>query len=322
MWPALPSRPSRLLPPTLLLARIGSRAACGLLAPAVPCAQSRARSWIEEVLDEDLPPEELGDVLADGELLDRVGRLVKRLKAGGDGRSPLKSPAPAVGKSKSGKSWHAFSNVCRELGMPDVETCSAVDIVEQKDLRRVCLCLRGLSKKARAEGLMEVPDFDDLTHRARGMSTAKVQGLQAGFKQQQAPPPELEKRPASGSRIKESSNGQASEPKDEQGHEPIRKPKPHANLDTAHSEKVASQATSGGGDVRGGPPWAVIGTIAAAAITLFLSMRKQVYEVRRGDTLINISQKVGKKRWEELVKLNPNIDDPDLIYPHERLRLL
>eukprot|EP00850_Spirogloea_muscicola_P019228 SM000186S04146 [mRNA] locus=s186:275781:277220:- [translate_table: standard] len=209
--------------------------------------------------------------------------------------------------------------------MSDVETCSAVDIVEQKDLRRVCLCLRGLSKKARAEGLMEVPDFDDLTHRARGMSTAKVQGLQAGFKQQQAPPPELEKRPASGSRIKESSNGQASEPKDEQGHEPIRQPKPRANLDTARSEKAASQgakATSGDADVPRGPPWAVIGTIAAAAITLFLSTRKQVYEVRRGDTLINISQKVGKKRWEELVKLNPNIDDPDLIYPHERLRLL
>lgn len=46
-----------------------------------------------------------------------------------------------------------------------------------------------------------------------------------------------------------------------------------------------------------------------------------VYEVKEGDTLSTISKKVGKKNWDELVRLNPTISNPDLIYPSERLKL-
>lgn len=46
-----------------------------------------------------------------------------------------------------------------------------------------------------------------------------------------------------------------------------------------------------------------------------------MYEVKEGDTLSKISKQVGKKGWDELVRLNPSISDPDLIYPSERLKL-
>jgi nucleoid-associated protein YgaU len=45
------------------------------------------------------------------------------------------------------------------------------------------------------------------------------------------------------------------------------------------------------------------------------------YEIQRGDTLIHISERVGKPHWEDLVKMNPTIRNPDLIYPKEKLKL-
>lgn len=45
------------------------------------------------------------------------------------------------------------------------------------------------------------------------------------------------------------------------------------------------------------------------------------YEVRRGDNLTVIAKKSGRKNWREIADKNGFIDNPDLIYPGERLKL-
>ncbi|KAG6549578.1 hypothetical protein Mapa_008960 [Marchantia paleacea] len=70
--------------------------------------------------------------------------------------------------------------------------------------------------------------------------------------------------------------------------------------------------------------WGPVIAGAVAFLGTFLAVRSRdpvLYEVKQGDTLTKISKKTGKATWEELIKLNPNIKNPDLIYPSERLKL-
>ncbi|BBN06511.1 hypothetical protein MPTK1_3g21780 [Marchantia polymorpha subsp. ruderalis] len=70
--------------------------------------------------------------------------------------------------------------------------------------------------------------------------------------------------------------------------------------------------------------WGPVIAGAVAFLGTFLAVRSRdpvLYEVKRGDTLTKISKKTGRATWEELIKLNPNIKNPDLIYPSERLKL-
>ncbi|CAM6083882.1 unnamed protein product [Calypogeia fissa] len=67
---------------------------------------------------------------------------------------------------------------------------------------------------------------------------------------------------------------------------------------------------------------AFVGTLLVVRSRYNSTQREPVlYEVKEGDTLSTISKKLGKKSWDELVRLNPSIANPDLIYPTERLKL-
>jgi len=46
-----------------------------------------------------------------------------------------------------------------------------------------------------------------------------------------------------------------------------------------------------------------------------------VYNVKEGDNLTKIAKRHGKQSWREIAVQNPSIDNPDLIYPGDRLKL-
>ncbi|KAL3693541.1 hypothetical protein R1sor_007192 [Riccia sorocarpa] len=134
--------------------------------------QNRARLWLQAVLGEKLDDQRsLSELIADGNILYRVAKYVVKDMTG-------KSPGPetfspkvfseaAVHGKNSGK-YLPYSNVdtflkmCREVGLSDVDLFTPPDAVEGKDIRRVCVAIRGLAKKGRAQHL-RLPDFDDLS---------------------------------------------------------------------------------------------------------------------------------------------------------------
>ncbi|XP_071697898.1 uncharacterized protein [Rutidosis leptorrhynchoides] len=133
--------------------------------------QSQARIWLGEVLhtrfDEQLS---ICDLLSDGELLFEVSKslwnmlLVKYMELNNFKASRL---IPIDTRKSSGR-YRPYSNVdsflkvCKVLGLSGVDLFSPSDVVEKKDTRKVCICIRSLSKKARSKQL-NVPDFDIVT---------------------------------------------------------------------------------------------------------------------------------------------------------------
>ncbi|KAK8969241.1 hypothetical protein KSP40_PGU005203 [Platanthera guangdongensis] len=110
---------------------------------------TQTRIWLGEVLhvrfDEDVG---IADLLADGELLALFGTVVVVGKI-------LFSPPPLF--------WGVgFPVICQILGLTGIDLFSPTDAVDKRDVRRVCMCIRSLSKKARVKKL-EVPDFDIVT---------------------------------------------------------------------------------------------------------------------------------------------------------------
>jgi hypothetical protein len=71
--------------------------------------------------------------------------------------------------------------------------------------------------------------------------------------------------------------------------------------------------------------WPMVGGLVVFLGTLLsvqMQNNRQVYEVKEGDTLAFISRHISKSSWqEELVHRNPNIGNPDLVYPSECLKL-
>ncbi|KAL4590437.1 hypothetical protein LXL04_003366 [Taraxacum kok-saghyz] len=139
--------------------------------------QSQARIWLEEVLhmrfDEQLS---ISDLLSDGELLFEVSKalwnmlLVKYTE--------LKNIKAPIDTRKSSGRYKPYSNVdsflkasflkpnsthvCKVMGLTGMDLFSASDVVEKRDMRNICICIRSLSKQARCKQL-NVPDFDIVT---------------------------------------------------------------------------------------------------------------------------------------------------------------
>lgn len=65
----------------------------------------------------------------------------------------------------------------------------------------------------------------------------------------------------------------------------------------------------------------VVGGIAAVVVRERRRPATSLYEVKPGDTLLGISRETGKSGWQEIAENNPNIGNPDLIYPGDRLKL-
>lgn len=131
--------------------------------------RASAREWLEAVLGEELDEHtSLEDLLADGALLYRVSQHIKDdPKFPGHVESPKASTASPSFERKSSQKYQpyasveAFLNMCKGVGLRDVDVFNPSDAVDQKDIRRVCVCLRRLSKKARTLHLL-VPDFDNV----------------------------------------------------------------------------------------------------------------------------------------------------------------
>ncbi len=152
--------------------------------------QTQAREWLEAMLGEKLEQEgrTLAEILANGAILYRVSQLMKELirtKLGNNKNNNniapsdiLHSPgsskmlaSPDIVVSKGNKNSQkylpysyveAFLKVSKDMvGLLDVDLFNPSDAVDMKDIRRVCVCLRRLSKKARAQQL-PVPDFDNV----------------------------------------------------------------------------------------------------------------------------------------------------------------
>ncbi|KAI3825296.1 hypothetical protein L1987_06777 [Smallanthus sonchifolius] len=143
--------------------------------------QSQARIWIGQVLharfDEQLS---ICDLLSDGELLFEVSKtlwnmlLIKYMEL----KSYKARMFVPVDTRKSSGRYRPYSNVdsflkvCKVVGLSGVDLFSPSDVVEKRNTRKVCVCIRSLSTKARSKQL-NVPDFDIVTNTV-AMSTDAV----------------------------------------------------------------------------------------------------------------------------------------------------
>lgn len=134
--------------------------------------QTQAKIWIEQVLGKRFDDEDtVVDLLADGEILFKVSKIISELmrrRFGAKIDSPDTFPEETAFAKHGGKylpysNVDAFLKVCQKLGLTGIDLFSPPDVVEKRDIRRVCLCIRALSKKARSRHL-DVPDFDVVTH--------------------------------------------------------------------------------------------------------------------------------------------------------------
>ncbi|XP_057550198.1 uncharacterized protein LOC130828306 isoform X2 [Amaranthus tricolor] len=133
--------------------------------------QKQARIWLGEVLqirfDEQM---NISELLADGKLLFEVSEVLSRML-------PMLSVDETLLKvyewkplasNKSTRRYMPYYNVdsflrmCKNLGMDGIDLFTPSDVVERKNTRKVCMCLRSLSKKAKLREL-NVPDFDSVT---------------------------------------------------------------------------------------------------------------------------------------------------------------
>ncbi|KAH7654731.1 Calponin homology domain-containing protein [Dioscorea alata] len=146
--------------------------------------QTQTRIWLGEVLHERFDEEmAVADLLADGELLFQVSKAVWKmiLKKNVDIRHSKffiyerTSFGKADGRYMAYPKVDSFLKICQILGMTGIDLFSPSDVVEKRDIRRVCMCIRSLSKKARLMKL-NIPDFDIVTYTI-AMPTGLVGGL-------------------------------------------------------------------------------------------------------------------------------------------------
>ncbi|KAK7358756.1 hypothetical protein VNO77_00694 [Canavalia gladiata] len=133
--------------------------------------QTQTRIWLGEVLqirlDEQLI---ISELLADGELLFQVSKVVwKLLRAKHTELRHLKAykNQPFASK-KISRRYRPYSNVdsflkiCNILELTGVDLFTPSDVVERRNTRRVCMCIRSFSKRSRSMNI-NVPDFDNVT---------------------------------------------------------------------------------------------------------------------------------------------------------------
>ncbi|XP_021742082.1 uncharacterized protein LOC110708293 [Chenopodium quinoa] len=155
--------------------------------------QTQARIWLGEVLqirfDEQI---DISDLLADGELLFEVSEVISK-------RIPLLHVDDTQNKvyewktlasNKSTRRYMPYYNVdsflrmCKNLGIDGIDLFAPSDVVERRNTRKVCMCLRSLSKKSRLRDL-NVPDFDSVTC-TLAMPTDMVEGIRKSLEMSQS----------------------------------------------------------------------------------------------------------------------------------------
>ncbi|MCL7030566.1 hypothetical protein MKW94_020702 [Papaver nudicaule] len=154
--------------------------------------QTQTRIWLGEVLHTRLSEEVvIADLLADGKLLFQVSCVVGKMLLT-KCKELRNSKSYMCEKAESEKrSWRympysnvdSFLKICKVLGLKGIDLFSPSDVVEKKGSRRVCMCIRSLSKKVRLRGL-NVPDFDVVTYTI-AMPTDMVGGIRRSLEKAQ-----------------------------------------------------------------------------------------------------------------------------------------
>ncbi|KAL7141882.1 hypothetical protein ABFS83_08G084300 [Erythranthe nasuta] len=144
--------------------------------------QTQTRIWLGEVLNTRFDEDNLSisDLLQDGEILFEVSKTVWNLLLTKcmELRHLKHKYGPFSSKTSSGR-YKPYSNVdsflktCKILGLSGIDLFSPSDVVEKRDVRKVCICIRALSKKARSKHL-SVPDFDVVICSSVAMPTDMV----------------------------------------------------------------------------------------------------------------------------------------------------
>lgn len=57
-----------------------------------------------------------------------------------------------------------FFQICQIMGLTGIDLFSPSDVVERRDTRRVCMCIRSLSIKARSKNLDVSKEKENLYH--------------------------------------------------------------------------------------------------------------------------------------------------------------
>ncbi|TVU45483.1 hypothetical protein EJB05_04972 [Eragrostis curvula] len=135
--------------------------------------QKQTKIWLGEVLhlrfDEDIS---VADLLADGELLFQVSKIIwKRLLK--KNREQLKQSKVYIydrlsfgksnGKYMPYSKVDSFLKICQILGLAGIDLFTPSDVVEKRNVRKVCICIRSVSKRSHMMCL-NVPDFDMVTY--------------------------------------------------------------------------------------------------------------------------------------------------------------
>ncbi|KAL5217940.1 hypothetical protein ABZP36_018624 [Zizania latifolia] len=120
---------------------------------------TQTKIWLSEVLHLRFDQAVIvADLLADGELLFKVSKVLwKRLLR--KNKEQLKqSKVYIYERTSSGKSngkympypkVDSFLKICQILGLAGIDLFTPSDVVEKRNVRKVCMCIRSLSKKAR-----------------------------------------------------------------------------------------------------------------------------------------------------------------------------
>ncbi|RLN42061.1 hypothetical protein C2845_PM01G31140 [Panicum miliaceum] len=155
--------------------------------------QKQTKIWLGEVLhlwfDETVL---VADLLADGELLYRISKVIwkRLLKKNREQLTQSKVyiyERPSFGRSH-GKYMpylkvDSFLKICQILGLAGIDMFTPSDVVEKRNVRKVCICIRSASKKSNMMHL-NVPDFDIVTYTI-SMPNYIVGGIRRSLEQPQ-----------------------------------------------------------------------------------------------------------------------------------------
>ncbi|KAG8097895.1 hypothetical protein GUJ93_ZPchr0013g36429 [Zizania palustris] len=155
--------------------------------------QTQTKIWLGEVVhltfDEAVI---VADLLADGELLFQVSKVLWNRLLRNNKEQLKQSKVYIYERTSSGKSngkytpypkVDSFLKICQILGLAGIDLFTPSDVVEKRNVRKVCMCIRSLSKKAWMMHL-NVPDFDVVT-RTIAMPNYIVGGIRRSLEQPQ-----------------------------------------------------------------------------------------------------------------------------------------
>ncbi|CAM0875257.1 unnamed protein product [Alopecurus aequalis] len=155
--------------------------------------QKQTKIWLGEVLHLRFDEEILvADLLGDGELLFQVSKLLWKRLLRKNNEQLKQSKVFMYERTTSGRSngkytpypkVDSFLKICQILGLAGIDLFTPSDVVEKRNVRKVCMCIRSLSKKASMMHL-NVPDFDVVT-RTIAMPNYIVGGIRRSLEQPQ-----------------------------------------------------------------------------------------------------------------------------------------